>query len=220
MSTAPIVKRIVCLANSRKPGGRCVAGKEYLPDGCTGEWIRPIGAGSSEAVSEQERRYQDGSDPQVLDVIEIALAGAQPKNYQQENWRIDGNRSWRKLSRFTSSWLQQNVDSPMPLWPNDSSSLGFNDRIPLQIANGLSSSLRLIHVNNLVVSSSAPGNAQGSFSFNGAFYRLRVTDPGYHRQYIQQFESGVQINDCYLTISLGEPFQGHSYKLIAAIIPV
>ena len=36
------VKRIVCLANSRKLGGRCIAGKELLADGVSGSWIRPV----------------------------------------------------------------------------------------------------------------------------------------------------------------------------------
>ena len=38
------VKRIVCLANSRMPGGNCVAGKEVLVGGKIGGWIRPVGA--------------------------------------------------------------------------------------------------------------------------------------------------------------------------------
>ena len=37
----PPVKRITCLAFSRMPGGRCVAGKELRPLGLPGPWIRP-----------------------------------------------------------------------------------------------------------------------------------------------------------------------------------
>ena len=49
-------------------------------------------------------------------------------------------------------------------------------------------------------------------------YRLRVTDPVYERQYLQQPDGYYPVGECFLTISLGEPFQGYSYKLIAAII--
>ncbi|MGH7707024.1 MAG: dual OB domain-containing protein, partial [Vulcanimicrobiaceae bacterium] len=36
-----MLKRIVCLANSRKLQGRCVAGRELQKNG-PGAWIRPV----------------------------------------------------------------------------------------------------------------------------------------------------------------------------------
>lgn len=75
-----VVKRIVCLANSRKMQGRCVAGRELHGD-IAGPWIRPISDRPTEEVSEWERQYQDGSDPRVLDVIDVPLIEARPKGY-------------------------------------------------------------------------------------------------------------------------------------------
>lgn len=60
-------KRIVCLANSRKLQGRCIAGRE-LVGGKPAAWIRPVSDREHEEVSECERQYQDGSDPRVLDM--------------------------------------------------------------------------------------------------------------------------------------------------------
>ena len=50
------VKRIVCLANSRKLHGRSVAGREWI-DGHSGRWIRPVSAREHQEVSEYERQY-------------------------------------------------------------------------------------------------------------------------------------------------------------------
>src|SRR5688572_20697011 len=61
-------KRIVCLANSRKLSGRCVAGIEIVDSQLSG-WIRPVSVRQSHEVSEIEREYRDGSDPQVLDIV-------------------------------------------------------------------------------------------------------------------------------------------------------
>ena len=78
------VKRLVCLANSRKEGDRCIAGKEVLADGRFGGWICPVSNREDEAVSAGERQYQDGSEPRLLDVIDLPVLTARQKGYQAE----------------------------------------------------------------------------------------------------------------------------------------
>lgn len=58
----------------------------------------------------------------------------------------------------------------------------------------------------------------GRFRLGGIKYRLAVTDPVYDAIYQQQAEGGYDLGECLLTISLGEPFGGFAYKLIAGII--
>ena len=65
-------KTILCLANSRKLGGRCVAGREIGENG-VGQWIRPVSNHGHGEVSEADRRFENGVDPMVLDIVEIPM---------------------------------------------------------------------------------------------------------------------------------------------------
>ena len=92
------VKRIVCLANSRKLYGRCVAGREWN-DGRVGRWIRPVSNREHQEVSE----YEDGSDPRVLDVIDVPVVEPCPRNFQSENWLLNPEYYWEKVGKL--SWF-------------------------------------------------------------------------------------------------------------------
>lgn len=220
------VKQIVCLANSRKLNGRCLAGKE-LKGGRPLGWIRPVSARENEEISEYERQYRDGSDPRVLDIINLPLLEPRPEGYQQENWLLDPDSYWDKTGSITWSDLQQLTDIIEPLWINGCSTYnGLNDTIPLARAESLVSSLRLIWVDRLTLSVFKPGEAfdnpkrrvQGRFMHDSTRYQLWVTDPRYERRYLAKQDGDYEIGESFLTISLGEPYNNSCYKLIAAII--
>lgn len=221
-----IVKRMLCLANSRKLQGRCIAGKELVGTRSTA-WIRPVSSREHEEVSEGERQYANGRDPRVLDIIDVPLLASRPHEYQQENWLLDPKQYW--LKRGQASWndLRSHVDAVSPLWVDGNSSFnGCNDRILLGQARSLRSSLRLIHLERLRLAVFKPGEAfgnlkrrvQGRFSHAGADYRLWVTDPEYERRFLDQADGEYEIGESYLTVSLGEQYEGYCYKLIATII--
>jgi hypothetical protein len=222
----PTTKLIVCLANSRKLSGRCIAGIE-LVDGKPRGWIRPVSSREHEEVSEREREYQDGRDPQVLDVINVPLIEPRPKSFQRENWLLDPDYYWTRVDRLRTSDLAQFVDDEEPLWLNVSSTIvGSNDRVPLEQANQLTSSLRLIHVPAVELAVFAPGapfgnhkrRVQARFDLAGDHYGMWVTDPGYERRFLTQPDGQYALGCAYLTVSLGEPHDGFAYKMVAAII--
>ena len=226
MNTPSTIKRIVCLANSRKRGGRCVAGKELLPEDRVGGWIRPVSARDDEEVGPQERCYPDGGDPQVLDIIDVPLLRPHPKTYQRENWLLDPYQQWNKAGQVTWDDLCTMLDRDEPLWINGhSTSSGHNDRVPTDAAAGLDNSLRLIRVDALTVSVSEPLRPsadfpilRGSFNYHGDDYCFRITDPESENGSLGLPYGDYRVGERYLCVSLGEPFEGYAYKLIATII--
>lgn len=224
----PTVKQIVCLANSRKLSGRCIAGKEWS-DGVHSRWIRPVSDREGEEVSEYERQYEDGSDPRLLDIIKIPLLEPKPKLHQRENWLLDPNFYWEKNGYLRWRDLAQLTDPAKPLWINGQhTSNGKNDRIPRLLASELDCSLRLVQIDGLTLSVFKPGEAfgnpkrrvQGRFYHDGIEYHLWVTDPVYERDYLARSDGKYRIDEkIFLTVSLGESFRDNYHKLIAAVIP-
>ncbi len=90
----------------------------------------------------------------------------------------------------------------------------------------MSTSLRLIAVDEVLLRVFAPGEAfgnskrrvQGKFLHAEQTYAFWVTDPLYEQQFLARLDGTCRIDECYLTISPGELFQGSYHKLIAAII--
>ena len=93
-----VVKRLICLANSRKLSGRCIAGKEADRTRGPG-WVRPVSGRPGEEVSELERHYEDGSDPRVMDIVDIPLLDPRPKEpaVQQGGSRSQPEPTWDQV---------------------------------------------------------------------------------------------------------------------------
>jgi hypothetical protein len=225
-ATSSTSKTIICLANSRKLAGRCVAGIELQGNRPIG-WIRPVSDRPHREVSEFERRYEEGTDPRVLDVVEVPLLMQCPDAYQSENWLLDPGAYWVKRGSVDSRDLDSLIDTG-PLWLEEESSTfhGLYDRVGIEVAAGLNDSLRLIGVEDLELRVFAPGRdfgdpkrrVQACFTHEGVPYRLRVTDPVIERAYLPGGDAAYAVGPAFLTISLGEPYNGHVYKLVAAII--
>ena len=220
------VKRIVCLANSRKLNGRCIAGREWIDDRA-GRWIRPVSDRENQEVSEYERQYEDGSDPRVLDIVDIPVRGPRPEDHQTENWLLDPRYYWARAGRLSWHDLPSLAEDPAgPLWLDGHSTYnGLNDEVPRDLVGSLDDSLKLIHVDQLRLKVFKPGEAfgntkrrvQGHFSYAGGSYRLWVTDPMYERRYLAKQDGEYLIGESWLTVSLGEPYKGACYKLIATV---
>ena len=225
----PYTKTIVCLANSRKLNGRCVAGREW--DGSKfGPWVRPIGSAQKGELY-SERYYENGNDPQLLDVIELSLLRPQPTTYQSENHLVNANKRWQRLDMLKVSQLDRAVEVLKgSLWLDGSSTgNGENDKVAQDAAAGLPNSLALVQPKRLIMiidtEGAAFGNARrrvrGTFSLNGKNYILAVTDPRVERELRKEEDgSSRELKNPVLCISLSEIFekQNACYKLIAGVI--
>lgn len=162
-----------------------------------------------------------------MDIIDIPLVRHQPETYQTENWLLEPDHYWEVAGRLDWNDLQAMSENPPTLWISGSSSgAGKNDRVPLEDARRLNNSLYLLSLGDMELKVFAPGAAfrnlkrrvQGRFMHRNVEYSLWVTDPLIERDYLARENGFYRIGECFATISLGEPHEGFSYKLIAAII--
>lgn len=58
----------------------------------------------------------------------------------------------------------------------------------------------------------------GKFTYRGTTYRMDVTDPAIERMYLSQADGHYDIAKPVLCVSLGDPYQGYFYKLVAAVL--
>ncbi len=225
---APYTRTIVCLANSRKPPqGRCVAGREYSADRF-GDWIRAVSARPTHELSLKERRYPNGRDPRVLDIIAIPLARPQPEQHQQENHVIDATCRWMKQGELAWPALQSAVEDPAgPLWLNGySSQHGHNDRVPEACLPQLSRSLYLVRPERLRLVVGVERGEMGlprrrvraRFQLCEQPYCLPVTDPWMEFEYLSRDDGETVVAEALLCISLSHLYHGFVYKIAATVL--
>jgi len=228
MSEEPnYAKTILCLANSRRPGGRCVAGKE-LSGSNIGAWIRPINAQNGNAISELDLQLENGAAADVLDVLTIPMAEPRPQGHQTENHVIAPDYYWTKESR--ADWEQVIAATDMGTgmrWPTGQSSYhGLNDKVSEAFAAGLDHSLVLIEPTSLTLivgpESQYGGGSRrrirAQFMFRRNHYNLVVTDPWIEAKYFARLNGHFEIENSRLCISLTEVFNGSAFKLVATVI--
>jgi hypothetical protein len=189
------------------------------------EWIRPISDRPSQEISEEERRFENGTDPKLLDIIQVEMIEPRPHAQQSENHLIDPQYYWKRRGTVDWKTIQSAIDDVDTLWVNGHDSYnGKNDRIPQVEAEGLDGSLLLIDPQNLLISVGVEGGqyrkrkVRATFDYKKHGYVLAVTDPIIERRYFAGEDGEYPIRNALLCVSLGEAFQNYCYKLVAAVI--
>lgn len=216
------IKQVVCLANSKKLGGRCIAGRE-IPDGAVGAWIRPVGNRPEGELYPHEIRLQGGASPRILDILEIGLSKPLPESCQRENYLVDPGFHWRRIGRFEAARITSLCEVPATLWVNGSHSYnGMNDRIEEARCDCLPSSLVLVQPSSpqiVVQKELKKTKVRMEFRLGEAQYGLVVTDTLYSEEYLSRGEGTYRYDGrCAICVSIGDVYKGYRYKLVASVI--
>ena len=211
-------KTLVCLANSKKLGHRCVAGVEQD----TGTWVRPIGSGDHGEVTLAEQQLAGGGHPQLLDVIEVPLAAPVPQPGQPENWSLAPGQ-WTKVGHVGADDARQlltRLATNDPLFGTNAKSIPAS-RVQ---AGEVTHSLAVVqpHDLNWEKRTKFGGGTQvrGQFTHSGVWLDLPLTDLAF-LSYFAAAELGDYDHSgdgVFLVISLGEPLEDEHYKLIAGVV--
>ena len=213
---------VICLANSWKHGGRCVAG--LRTDG--GGWVRPVSREAEGVLHPWHYTLATGGEAVLLDVLQMRLTQPQPDPHHPENWLMSYGL-WDLAARPLPplAWeLVWNSLTPGPALLGDC-----EDRIAYAALEKrpVPASLALVRPEGLswqVRQSASSGKRQtrAVFCLAGAWYNLPLTDP-VRLQSLVSYPLGCYPEDqaeTLLTVSLSEPFarDGFCYKLVAAVI--
>ena len=190
-----------------------------------GKWIRPVSNHENGELPIQETRCEDGSAPRLLDVIRIPPARYNPDSYQTENYLVDDG-PWIRKGSYPFPDLRRLCDPVDSLWANGHHSHeGLNDRMPVEmVLETIRSSLLYIRPEQASITVEEGTNLlkriRAGFQFAGEEYRLPVTDPVIENRFFQREigEYPLDKGDLYFTVSIGEPFEGYCYKLVAGIV--
>lgn len=206
--------QILCLANSWKEGGRCLAGIEIS----TGRWIRPISDSTHGQLNSNLLSIVDGNirrEIRALDVIEIGDLERRPEVGQPENYLMRSNQIFI-VSKVESHFLNSFVEN------RDFLLYGRTGMVNVVDAPHVTSSLTLIRVENPEFRLNPNNSRQLRVKFTLAEigYDLPVTDAAPWVDSAKLNPAKYSTGTWFFTVSLGVPFNKLMYKLVACGVPL
>jgi hypothetical protein len=220
---------IICLANSYKKRGRCIAGLHADGSG----WVRlnhPETAFGE--LYPEHYLLPDGSEPKPFDIIRVPLAEHVPVPHHPENWTV-GEEPWKLIARPADPSVVPILSNALARGPtllgDDQARTPFDhfDDHPLQ------QSLALVEPRATQwMITKAELNVRKPrvlFMHGGHWYNLPLTDPLWIPR-LKPLDYGKHTNNdlgipenrrVLLSISLSEEFEDrYCYKLVTGVLQV
>lgn len=228
-------KKLFVLANSIKKQNRCVAGREIVKyrDGKEyyGEWIRPVTCHDEGAVTITESQLDNGTIPAPFDVISVPVTNNENSPTQPENWYIQENVQWSKVTAWSRDEAIELIERPENLWLQP---WVRQDRVTPEylLSQKEHQSLYLIQPLNFHFSTDVTSwegrertRIRGVFTYNGQDYNFSMTDPLARQKYFPNFPevSSEEVkpersDDVIICVSLTPELKGYHYKIVATVI--
>jgi hypothetical protein len=212
----------ICLANSLKRGGRCIAGVEVTLDDerhwsvvrkrdGSPKWIRPI----DKTTEFGEIMIGEAHTIPLLSVVRLTDVVPIPQQAHQEDVHYSMMSTIGRVSA-SASVLMQFVDDTHPVV-----FYGTDRAIDISTYASADHSLMFVHADTAEIASEIKEDKtryRMLLGYNGVAYDLSVTDP----DYIDALNSGracagIQ-SDVYVTLSLGLVYEERHHKLVAAVV--
>ena len=201
----------VCLANSQKAGGSCIAGKDPVNK----TWVRPVPTPQGGAWNV--------TGLNVLDKVSVPMSNNVPLNHQTENV-LTGPGTWKIQSSGNFGDIQKMLDRPPSIWRFAGDK--HQDRVLFTTIQriGVTNSLYLLQAGGMLFyhARGAYGrwHVKSKFAYKGFLYDFSVTDPLIENEILAKpvgfYRCGNPSN--YVCVSLGEEYNKYCYKLIASVI--
>lgn len=215
-------KYFICLANSYKRGGRCIAGVEIVSDNSgvwkpvrnddgRPRWIRPI---AKTTYGEIPNFVAEGIE--LLSVVKLKDVVPCPEQAHVENVYYSRMEQCDYNISLEPSILNQLIDSK-----HQSIFHNRGRAVSAEMLMGINYSLMLIHPDK--ASAYRDENREKSknrmkFTYYGVEYDFPITDPSFLEEFKREPERYDNIPDVYLALSLGLEFEGWHHKLVAGVI--
>jgi Dual OB-containing domain len=212
-----MIKRFVCLANSKKEGGRCLAGIELNDknrakiEAGRPKWIRPICKTQHGEVPEYLIRHIG-----ILDVVEVDTTDYPlEKSFQSENVYFR-QKTINVIGQFSADEISPLCSGENLIFRNPGKTLSEQEIADLDY------SIVLIKTNKFEIHKMIFEGKHGLrlvFTHCGNEYDLPVTDVAFIIQYKADPDYLMDVHGLFLILSLGVKFNDLYYKLVAGIIP-
>ena len=212
----------ICLANSYKRGGRCVAGVEIDIDAndrwtvkrkADGNpiWIRPISKDTEYGEIPEGEAYH----VPLMSVVRLTDVAACPRESHTEDVNYGSMYAIGKVPSCHEVFRE--------LTDIVHSTLFYSTEFSISIETYVQGdySLMMVHPEGFSFRLDPTKNRAKYymiFRYNGVTYDFSITDPAFY-QYINQYPEALdKLSDVYLALSLGLEYEQRHHKLIAAVL--
>jgi hypothetical protein len=215
-------KYFICLANSYKHGGRCIAGIEVVSqsdgsldiarhDDGRPRWIRPISMSvNGEIPNHLAETFK------IFSLVKLTDVEPCPDKAHTEDVHCSRMEICPSELSPTNDFLDQLIDT------RHQAVFYFRGKaIPATIIDRLDYSLMLIHPDSVCAycdEERENSKYRMKFSYYGSNYDFPITDPVFLEQFKKNPDCYTDLKDVYLVLSLGIEFEGFHFKLVATVV--